>query len=61
VDDLTSLRSLLRSNKGSAKALIAALHDDAKILVKEIEGEMMKRYGFKWEVWTGFHGTPSME
>lgn len=59
--DLNNLRSLLRSDKERAKALITSLRDDAKIVAKEIEGEMMKRYGFKWEVWTGFHSTPSLE
>jgi len=26
-----------------------------------IQDEMMKRYGFKWGVWMGFHAVPSME
>jgi aprataxin len=61
VADLSSLRSFLRSDKARAKTLITALREDAKIVAKEIEAEMMKRYGFKWEIWTGFHSAPSME
>jgi aprataxin len=59
--DLSSLRSCLRSDKARARGLISALRDDAKMVAKEIEAEMMKRYGFTWEIWTGFHGAPSME
>lgn len=61
VSDLNSLRSLLGGDKARAKALITSLRYDAKMVAKEIEIEMVKRYGFKWEIWTGFHGAPSME
>lgn len=59
--DLNSLSTLLRGDKARAKEVISALNEDAKSTRKEIEGEMMKRYGFKWEVWAGFHSAPSME
>ncbi|TFK42641.1 HIT-like domain-containing protein [Crucibulum laeve] len=59
--ELGSLRSLLKINKERAKEVITGLHEDAKAAKKEIEEEMLRRYGFKWDVWTGFHGAPSME
>jgi hypothetical protein len=59
--DLASLRSILKGDKSYAKEVINALAEEAKILRKEIEGEMLKRYGFKWGIWTGFHAVPSME
>lgn len=48
-------------DKAHAKEVINTLAEDGKMLRKEIEGEMLKRYGFKWEIWTGFHAVPSME
>ncbi|KAF8212293.1 HIT-like domain-containing protein [Mycena galopus ATCC 62051] len=60
VSDLTDLRTLLRGDKARAKQVISALNEDAKALRKEIEEEMLSRYGFKWGIWTGFHGAPSM-
>ncbi|KAG5727674.1 Transcription factor [Termitomyces sp. T112] len=59
-DTLTSLRTLLRGDKEHAKKVIISLSEDAATLRKEIEGEMFKRYGFKWGIWTGFHAAPSM-
>jgi len=61
VSDLASLRLLLQTNKARAKEVITALNEDAKAVRKEIEDEMIKRYGFKWGIWTGFHAVPSME
>ncbi|KAF9457176.1 HIT-like domain-containing protein [Collybia nuda] len=59
--DLTSLKTVLMGDKAYAKKIISALAGDAKILGDEIEGEMLKRYGFKWDIWTGFHAVPSMK
>ncbi|KAJ7740666.1 HIT-like domain-containing protein [Mycena maculata] len=59
--DLSDLRKLLNGDKERAKEVIAALSEDAKTLRKEIEEEMLSRYGFKWGIWTGFHGAPSMD
>ncbi|KAK7014911.1 HIT-like protein [Favolaschia claudopus] len=59
VSELSDLRTLL-GDKARAKQVITALHEEAKCLHKEIEEEMMNRYGFKWGIWTGFHGAPSM-
>ncbi|GLB35012.1 putative C2HE / C2H2 / C2HC zinc-binding finger [Lyophyllum shimeji] len=60
-NELDSLRTLLKGDKARAKQVISALREDAQTLRKEIEDEMLKRYGFKWDVWTGFHATPSMQ
>ncbi|KAF5380874.1 hypothetical protein D9615_003902 [Tricholomella constricta] len=60
-NELSSLRTLLRSDKTRAKQVISALNDDAQSLRKEIEEEMVKRYGFKWGIWAGFHAVPSMQ
>lgn len=61
VSDLSNLKSFLGSDKAHAREVLTAMRDDAKMVAKEIEAEMMNRYGFKWEIWTGFHGAPSME
>ncbi|KAG6850541.1 hypothetical protein H0H93_012157 [Arthromyces matolae] len=58
--DLTSLRALLKGDKKFAKAVVDSLKEDAVTLRKEIENEMVKRFGFKWNIWTGFHAAPSM-
>ncbi|KIL69692.1 hypothetical protein M378DRAFT_68635 [Amanita muscaria Koide BX008] len=60
VTDLTDLRSLLRKDIDLAKELIHGLKIAADSLKHDIEEEMVKRYGFKWEIWMGFHGAPSM-
>lgn len=59
--ELASLKTLLQGDKERAKAVISELSNDAKVLRKEIEDEMVSRYGFKWDIWTGFHAAPSME
>jgi aprataxin len=59
--DLANLRLLLQTDKARAKELLTALNEDAKAVRVEIEIEMVKRYGFKWGIWTGFHAVPSME
>ncbi|KAF8894520.1 hypothetical protein BD779DRAFT_1669016 [Infundibulicybe gibba] len=58
---LMDLKSLLRSDKAYAKDVITSLLDDAKIVKKEIEAEMLNRYGFVWSIWIGFHALSSME
>ena len=59
--DLSSLRTLLRKDKARAKDIILAMKEDALSVQKDIETEMIRLNGFKWDVWTGFHGAPSME
>lgn len=61
VFDLSSLRTLLRRDKTKAKEVIVALKEEAKNLRTSIEEEMIDRYGFKWDIWMGFHPVPSME
>ncbi|KAJ8520410.1 hypothetical protein ONZ45_g2767 [Pleurotus djamor] len=59
--DISSLRSLLKCEKSAAKTLLEQMNEDAQVVVKDIEAEMISRYGFKWDIWLGFHGAPSME
>lgn len=61
VFDLASLRTLLKKDKDKAREVIFGLRDEAQKLKKDIEEEMKERYGFVWEVWTGFHAVQSME
>lgn len=61
VFDLASLRTLLKCSKDRAKDVVLGLSNDAKRAKELIEEEMITRYGFKWDVWMGFHGAPSME
>ena len=58
--ELENLATLLRGNKNKAKAVLADLGEEASKLRGQIEEEMMSRYGFKWDIWTGFHAVPSM-
>jgi len=57
---LSSLQLLLKGDKKQAKEVIIALAEDATAVKKDIQDEMVQRYGFKWDVWIGFHGAPSM-
>jgi len=61
VFDLASLRTLLKADKAKAKEVMTGLNEDAQTVKGMIQDEMMKRYGFKWDVWMGFHTVPSME
>ena len=59
---LSNLGTLLNcGDKVRAKEVITSLWEDAQVLKKEIWDEMISRYGFKWDIWIGFHGAPSME
>ena len=59
---LSNLGTLLNSgDKVRAKEVIASLWEDAQVVKAEILDEMVGRYGFKWDVWIGFHGAPSMK
>jgi len=57
---LNNLHTLLSGDKIRAKEVIVSLAEDAKAVKEEIEEEMVQRYGFKWDVWIGLHGAPSM-
>jgi len=61
VFDLSSLRTLLNTDKAKAREVLTRLNEDAKGVKGMIEEEMKKRYGFQWGVWMGFHAVPSME
>lgn len=58
---LSNLRTLLKRDKVHAREVIRAIADDANDVKKMIEEEMVHRYGFKWDIWMGFHAVPSME
>lgn len=59
---LSNLGTLLNSgDKVRAKEVITSLSEDAQLVKQEILDEMDTRYGFKWDIWIGFHGAPSME
>ncbi|TRM58624.1 HIT-like domain-containing protein [Schizophyllum amplum] len=59
--ELSSLRVLLKGDRQRAKDVVDRLRLDAEELKKEIEAEMLKRYGCKWDIWCGFHAVQSME
>ncbi|KAG1803687.1 HIT-like domain-containing protein [Suillus plorans] len=61
VYQLANLRSLLKCEKNCVKELLTDLSREANNVKKMIESEMFKKYGFKWEIWMGFHAIPSME
>ncbi|KAJ8598010.1 HIT-like protein [Rhizopogon salebrosus TDB-379] len=61
VYQLANLRSLLKCEKSNAKDVLTDLCQEADNVKKMIESEMLKKYGFKWEIWMGFHAVPSME
>nr|GAT58734.1 predicted protein [Mycena chlorophos] len=58
--DLSDLRTLLSRDKARAQEVITTLERDAAVLRADIESEMVKMYGFKWPILTGFHAVPSM-
>jgi len=57
---LADLRTLLRCDKQQAKAALQVLKQASEELQLQIEKEMLRKYGFKWGIWTGFHAVPSM-
>jgi aprataxin len=52
---------LLKCEKSNAKEVLADLSQEADNVKQMIESEMLRKYGFKWEIWMGFHAVPSME
>ncbi|RXW24119.1 hypothetical protein EST38_g1733 [Candolleomyces aberdarensis] len=58
--DVTNLKSLLQTDKEKARELVTGLKSEALEVKKQIEEEMVERYGYKWDVWIGFHAVPSM-
>ena len=60
VQVLHDLKTLLNGDRDHAKEVIQAISREARNLKAMIEEEMVKRYGFKWGIWTGFHASPSM-
>jgi aprataxin len=61
-NDLTDLRTLLAVGKRNAvKSLLEGLKQDGLVAKSMIEEEMASQYGYKWEIWMGFHAVPSMK
>lgn len=60
-EELTNLRTLLKSDKKRAGAVLKELSNEAEGVKKMIQEEMLSRYGFQWEIWMGFHPVPSMQ
>lgn len=59
--ELTNLHTLLaKGKKAEAKTLIEGLKRDAEIVKGMVEEEMLKKHGYKWDVWMGFHAVPSL-
>ncbi|KAF8844509.1 hypothetical protein BDN67DRAFT_719989 [Paxillus ammoniavirescens] len=58
---LANLGSLLKGDKEQAKEVLSDLSKEADHVKELIREEMQKRYGFQWEIWTGFHAISSME
>ncbi|KAF7966122.1 hypothetical protein HWV62_39988 [Athelia sp. TMB] len=59
--ELASLRTVLKTDKDHARAVLDNLGEEAKKVERQIREEMIKRYGYEWNIWTGFHAAPSME
>jgi aprataxin len=51
---------LAKGKKAEAKTLIEELKKDAEAVKEMVEKEMLKKHGYKWDVWIGFHAVPSM-
>lgn len=59
--DLTNLETLLsKGKKEEARTLIEGLKKDGQAVKEMVEGEMLKKQGYKWDVWIGFHAVPTM-
>ncbi|KAF6765147.1 HIT-like domain-containing protein [Ephemerocybe angulata] len=58
--DTANLKALLKADKQKAKELIESMKAEALEVKKEMEEEMVERYGYKWDSWVGFHAVPSM-
>ena len=72
-----SLQTLLRWDRDKAKETLLQLKEDSKQVVEDVEDEMIRLHGYKWQVrirtrshdftrellqiHVGFHAVPSME
>jgi aprataxin len=59
-DVTTNLSTFLRWDKALVLECLQNMHRDAENTKSMIEDEMMKQYGFKWNILVGFHAVPSM-
>ena len=60
IEDMDNLRSLLKKDKEASRQVLLDLGEAAKRTRERIEAEMLERFRFKWDIWTGFHAKPSM-
>lgn len=59
--DLANLHALLaKGKKAKVKGLIEGLKKDAEAVKEMIKTEMLKKHGYEWDVWIGFHAVPSL-
>ncbi|KAH6918642.1 HIT-like domain-containing protein [Coprinopsis sp. MPI-PUGE-AT-0042] len=59
--ELRNFKAILKTDRERCKTLLEEMHEEAQGVKKQIEDEMVEHYGFKWDVWIGFHAVPSME
>jgi len=45
-----NLRTLLQWDRAKAKETILRLREDSQLIVSDVEEEMIRLHGFKWEV-----------
>lgn len=50
-----NLRALLRWDKDRARECLEGLAKDAEVVKDAIKQEMIKRFGFEWPIFMGFH------
>lgn len=53
-------REDVRRVMGEAKEVLEGVKEDAVVVKRMVEEEMMRRFGCRWDVWMGFHAVPSM-
>lgn len=62
-ETLVNLATLLRKNKKLARKVLGELKRDAEVVKSMLQQEMVDHlpFGFKWDIWMGFHRWPSMQ
>ena len=57
--NIRTVLSLQNFSKAEAFDLLKDMYKDALKVKEELEEDMMRRRGFKWDIWMGFHLAPS--
>lgn len=62
-ETLVNLPTLLNKNRKLAKKVLGELKRDAEVVKSMLQQEMVDHhpFGFKWDIWMGFHRWPSMQ